>query len=155
MSRCDPRALEALLFDELPTEAAAERRRHLSACDGCTRAWSELRELRSDFLARRVAPPPLAPMFQAIERRLGERARLRPRAWEAPLVVSLATACLAVILALVTVPHGRQIHPPHHSVPPAWFSGTERDFDAVASTEAEFGACLIATPEHGVPNLCQ
>ncbi|HEY8211254.1 MAG TPA: hypothetical protein VIG99_27410 [Myxococcaceae bacterium] len=158
---CDLERMEALAFDELPLEQARRALEHAGACAACGMELSALRRERSQFHDRAAAQPalPRLELFAKVE----GAARARERRLRVRREVAAFALCAASLLCVVglsarsssavvplTASVSADFEPCTSSECPRYSSaaGALTDADEIGRLDADFGACLVATPAH-------
>ncbi|HVE84817.1 MAG TPA: hypothetical protein VND93_18300 [Myxococcales bacterium] len=161
---CDLEVLEELAFDELPLEQARRALEHASGCPDCRGELAALRRERSLFHARAAAQPalPRLELFARVEGQARDRAR-RQRVRREVAAFALCAASLLCVVGLSSRSAGADFSArlsasaggPGVCLPSPDDPGGRRyggcsvaSVDEIGRLEADFGACLVATPAH-------
>jgi hypothetical protein len=155
---CDLGLMEALAFDELPLDQARRALEHAGACGPCGLELSALRREQAMFHARAAAQPalPRLEMFARVQGVTQVRARKQRVRREVAAFVLCAASLLCV--AGLAGRAAREVAPLSASADPAEpcsssegprysrACGAVAGMDEIGRLEADFGACLVATP---------
>lgn len=154
---CDLAQLEALAFGELPLDQARRALEHAGACGPCGLELSALRRERAMFHARAAAQPAL-PRLERFAKVEGA-AKARARKQRVRREVAAFALCAASLLCVVGLAgrSAREVAPmtasadamePCTSSEPGYSRacGAVASMDEIGRLDADFGACLVATP---------
>lgn len=168
MSSCRFEEIEAYVFDELGPPRAALVREHLAGCPACAAELQALSAERSLFAARAGHVRATEPLPSFAEILARPRAEVIPlwRRWVVSAGIGLPAAAAMVAGVFVASSDsgvsGRLAEGPLESPPefscyegkPTGRGDREDMLDqALAQTEGEYRACLLATPPEGPTQL--
>ena len=157
---CDLERLESLAFDELPLDQVRRALEHAAACGPCGLELAALRRERANFHARAAAQPalPRLELFAKVEGAAKARA-LKRQVRRELAAFALCAASLLCVVGL-SARSAREVAPMRASVDrmePCTSSEGPRysracgamasmSQDEISRLDADFGACLVATP---------